>query len=69
MIAALRESKTRLSELVILAGAGEEVIIMVHGKPKARLVARMADCARALGITTRYLHPPGKRKGSEEFDC
>ena len=38
MIASLRESKTRLSELVALAHAGEEVLITIHGRPKARLV-------------------------------
>jgi len=38
MIATLRESKTRLSELVQRAGRGEEVLITVRGKPSARLV-------------------------------
>jgi prevent-host-death family protein len=37
MIATLRESKAKLSALVERAAAGEEVIITVHGKPKARL--------------------------------
>lgn len=38
MIATLRESKARLSELVQLASSGEDVLITVHGKPRARLV-------------------------------
>ena len=38
MIASLRESKTRLSELVSLANSGEEILITVHGQPKARLL-------------------------------
>lgn len=38
MIATLRESKTKLSELVALAEKGEEVLITVHGKPRARLI-------------------------------
>lgn len=38
MIATLRESKARLSELVNLASGGEEILITVHGEPKARLV-------------------------------
>jgi prevent-host-death family protein len=38
MIATLRESKTHLSELVHLASEGEEILITVHGEPKARLV-------------------------------
>jgi prevent-host-death family protein len=39
MIATLKESKARLSELVRLAGAGEDVLITVRGKPQARLSA------------------------------
>ena len=39
MIATLKESKARLSELVTKAAKGEEIIITVHGKPKARLAA------------------------------
>ncbi len=38
MIATLRESKTRLSELVQLASRGEDVLITVRGKPTARIV-------------------------------
>lgn len=37
MIKTLRESKAKLSELVASAAAGEEIIITVRGKPKARL--------------------------------
>jgi len=37
MIATLRESKTRLSELVNLASSGEEILITVHGQAKARI--------------------------------
>jgi len=38
MIASLRESKTRLSEFVQLASGGEEILITVRGKLKARLL-------------------------------
>jgi prevent-host-death family protein len=38
MIATLRESKTKLSELVQLASGGEEVLITVRGRPSARLL-------------------------------
>jgi len=38
MIKTLRESKAKLSELVDLASRGEEVLISVRGKVKARLV-------------------------------
>jgi len=37
MIRTLRDSKAKLSELVELAAGGEEVVITVRGKPKARL--------------------------------
>ena len=37
MIATLKESKAKLSAMVERAAQGEEVIITVRGKPKARL--------------------------------
>jgi len=37
MVRTLRESKAKLSELVDLASRGEEVLISVRGKVKARL--------------------------------
>ena len=43
MIATLRESKAKLSALVALAQAGEDVIITVRGKPKAKLSAIRAE--------------------------
>jgi prevent-host-death family protein len=38
MVTTLRESKAKLSELVGLASRGEEVLITVRGKVKARLI-------------------------------
>ena len=52
MIATLRESKTRLSELVSLANSGEEILITVHGEPKARLI----PVAESLSDTEDWLH-------------
>jgi len=43
MIATLRESKARLSELVARAQAGEDVVITVHGEPRARLTSIRPD--------------------------
>ena len=37
MVTTLRESKAKLSALVEVAARGEEVIITVRGKPRARL--------------------------------
>ena len=39
MITTLREGKAKLSALVESAARGEEVVIMVRGKPRARLCA------------------------------
>jgi prevent-host-death family protein len=38
MIVSLRESKTNLSRLVSLAESGQEILITVRGKPRARLI-------------------------------
>ncbi len=42
MIKTLRESKAKLSELVDLAGHGQDVLISVRGKIKARLTRATA---------------------------
>jgi prevent-host-death family protein len=39
MIKTLRETKAHLSELVALAETGEDTIITVRGRPRARLTA------------------------------
>ena len=38
MIASLRDSKANLSRLVERAASGEEILITVRGRPRARLV-------------------------------
>lgn len=38
MIVSVRESKARISELLVKARSGEEVIITVRGEPEARIV-------------------------------
>lgn len=52
MIKNLRESKAKLSELVDLAASGEDVLITVRGKPKARLtgVKKLPESDRATWI-------------------
>lgn len=58
----LYEAKTHLSELVELASAGEEIVIMKSGKPMARLV----------GMPARPTRRPGHGQGSwivkDDFD-
>ncbi|OGV73379.1 MAG: hypothetical protein A3K19_24495 [Lentisphaerae bacterium RIFOXYB12_FULL_65_16] len=39
MIKTLRETKARLSQFVALAETGEDVVITVRGRPRARLTA------------------------------
>ncbi|MHB2018896.1 MAG: type II toxin-antitoxin system Phd/YefM family antitoxin [Candidatus Xenobia bacterium] len=53
MIVSLRNSKARLSELVELASRGEDVLITVRGKVRARLTrvgAEVSDVDRAAWI-------------------
>jgi prevent-host-death family protein len=74
MIATLRESKTRLSELVNLANSGEEILITVHGHPKARLLSvsePFSDTAgwlRELGKLRSSLGKPAKNKKRSALD-
>jgi prevent-host-death family protein len=51
MITSLKEAKSKLSELVEVASGGEEVIITVHGKAKARL-CRVVDVSGADSIAS-----------------
>lgn len=43
MTTTLRQAKARLSEMVKRASRGEEVVITVHGKQTARLIAVSAN--------------------------
>ena len=47
MVVTLKESKARLSELVSRAEGGEEIVITVRGKVKARLSAASSAGAPA----------------------
>ena len=68
MIKTLRESEAKLSELVERASRGEDVLITVQGKVKARLT-RVQQPAPAAGraawlrelkaLRTRYAGSPG----------
>ena len=58
MIANLRETKAKLSQMVKLAAGGEEVLITVHGKQLARIVGisnrpKKLDRERWLGHLAR----------------
>ena len=63
---ALYDAKTRLSELVDLAAAGQEFTIAKSGKPMARLVPYVSAHNKALRV-------PGKGKGevwiADDFDA
>ncbi len=60
----LYQAKTRLSELVDRAAAGEEIVIARHGRPVAKLVAYKprAGKRRKLGLLA------GKWEIPEDFD-
>jgi prevent-host-death family protein len=49
MVKTLRESKAKLSELVERANLGEDVLITVRGRVKARLTRAEAQPAAAVG--------------------
>jgi prevent-host-death family protein len=49
MIRSLRESKAKLSELVETASRGEDVLISVRGRVKARLIAATGSSASPVG--------------------
>ena len=60
----MHEAKTRLSQLVERAEAGEEVIIARHGEPVARLVPvpKTSSIAELHGVLA------GKVRIAEDFD-
>ena len=58
---AIREAKTRLSELVAAARNGERVIITKHGQPAAELLR----CDRRGGIDFNRLEAARRRLGIE----
>jgi prevent-host-death family protein len=64
MIATLRETKAKLSDMVKLAASGEEVFITVHGKQMAKLVglpkrARKIDKKKWLARLARLRRQTG----------
>jgi prevent-host-death family protein len=52
MIVNVHDAKTRLSQLLARAEAGEEVVIARAGRPVARLVALAPPAARRPGLWT-----------------
>jgi prevent-host-death family protein len=70
------EAKTRLSQLIKAAQAGEEVVIANRGEPVARIVPAGKESAAAAGSVPRVLewldrHPvPGyARRSADEIDA
>ena len=59
---AIREAKSRLSELVAAARNGERVIITKHGTPAAEIVR----CDRRGGIDFEKLESARRRLGIED---
>jgi len=64
MITTLRESKATLSALVALAQSGEDVIITVRGKPKARLSGIRARSATNMSGWIKELKALQRKSGT-----
>jgi len=72
------EAKTRLSQLIKAAQAGEEVVIANRGEPVVRLVPVRKSAEeelprghpkRVLAALERYRLPPERRRTAEEIDA
>ncbi|MEX2303144.1 MAG: type II toxin-antitoxin system prevent-host-death family antitoxin [Bryobacterales bacterium] len=66
MIKTLRESKAKLSELVERASQGEDILITVRGKVKARLTRASSDATlsdRAVWVEELRAFQKANRRG------
>lgn len=62
----VRETRENLSSLLDAVAAGEEIIILRHGKPAARLLAPQVECVRFLDRSAlRDSLPMAKESASE----
>ena len=62
MIASVRTAKTRLSELLDRAAAGEEIVITSDGRPKAKIVG-LGPAPKPFRVNQRLLRIPRARRG------
>ena len=67
----LFEAKNRLSELVERASGGEEIVVLKHGKPKARIVpiddTRESLASTALDEIERFRRSLAHRASVDEL--
>jgi len=64
MYVGIHEAKTRLSQLIQSALAGEDVVIRKGGTPRVRLVpVRPAEGGRPLGLCRETVHVHGEVTG------
>jgi prevent-host-death family protein len=61
MITSVRSAKTRLSELLQRAAAGEEIVIAAAGRPRARLVALGETPSRPFRVNRAVLRGRPKK--------
>ncbi len=62
----VRETRERLSHLLDAVAAGEEIMILRHGKPVARLTAPRAEQVRFLDRSAlRHALPPAEESAVE----
>lgn len=68
MITSLRESKAHLSELVERAAKGEEIVITVRGKPKARLCPVDTEASESQASWARRLREARARYSTRKTE-
>ena len=56
MVVSLRTGKAKLSSLIACAERGEEVLIAVRGKPRARLIALPSNTGEVMDSWANELH-------------
>lgn len=56
MMVSLRTGKAKLSSLIACAERGEEVLIAVRGKPRARLIALPSNTEKVMDGWAKELH-------------
>ncbi|MFZ4433425.1 MAG: type II toxin-antitoxin system Phd/YefM family antitoxin [Microthrixaceae bacterium] len=61
MVVGIRELKAKLSEYLVRAQAGEEVVVTDRGRPVARIVPLADDAAVERGIAEGWVAAPRRR--------
>ncbi|TGG95248.1 type II toxin-antitoxin system prevent-host-death family antitoxin [Natronospirillum operosum] len=65
----VRETREKLSSLLDMAAAGEEIAIVRHGKPVARLVAPQAERVQFIDRSELKASLPPVKESAAEVIC